>query len=72
MKIRKLIINGEEQYVHSLPVITRQDAIPEDVQDGEIFLTMIDWDVALLVFKGGTWRYTILTAMGDSEWGDAR
>lgn len=61
MKIRKLIINGEEQYVHSLPVITRQDTIPEDVQDGEMFLTMIDWDVALLVFNGGSRRYTPLS-----------
>lgn len=55
MKIRKLIINGEEQYVHSLPFIT-QNSIPEDVQDGEVFLSTNGWDVFLMVFYGGAWR----------------
>lgn len=55
MKIRKLIVNGEEQYVHSLPLIT-PNSIPEDVQDGEVFLSTNGWDVFLMVFYGGAWR----------------
>lgn len=59
MKIRKLILNGEEQYTHTLPIVDK-DNLPEDAQDGEMFLTMDNDGLVLLIFKNGYWWYIYL------------
>lgn len=61
MKIRKLILNGEEQYAHTLPMVNMNN-LPEDAQDGEMFFAM-NGGLILLIYKDGTWWYTRLSEL---------